>query len=1293
MTGVLQRRNDRNWGGGRDVLFLAGSAKSLPLALLVLALVITAIGYAIFRPLAAGLKQQQDAALTAVVELKARQVEGWLNEQRFFVRSRVEGTFLAGAIAAWLADRSDFREQRLLQQFSQVAGKANYVAVEFYDMSGQRLLAAGAGAVTPQEVRAAIAEAGRQSQPVLLDIHRDGGGALRLGFLGLVRDSDDPGRPALGALVYSVDPLTTIAARVREAPRDTGSAEMTLVRPDGDQVEFLTPLQDRPDAAAKLRVPLIPADPVGAALLRGHGAFGGSGYRGVDIISVGEPVPGTSWWVVGMVDRREAYRAVAQLGRTTAILVFAAMSISGLMVAMIARQRSLSDALARGEQLRMIGRLEHRFRVTLTSIGDAIIATDADGRIELLNHEAEALTGWTAAEAWGRPLDEVFRIINEETHQATENPVQRVLRQRQVVGLANHTILISRSGREMPIADSGAPIRDDTGAIIGVVLVFRDQSGERAVLRELHDNVTRLRALFDNLPQFIWVKDRDSVYVSCNASCGAAMGTVASAVAGRSDRDFFPPAQAEKYRADDRRIMAQGQLESIEETVVAKGRERIVHVTKIPLRDHHGLICGIIGIAEDITDRKIAEAKLVESEATYRSLFSNMLNGFAYCQMLFEDGHPVDFIYLAVNATFERLTGLVDVVGKRVTTVLPGIRESDPDLFKNLGRVAGGGGAETFEIFVQALQMWFSMTVYCPKPEHFVAVFDVTTGRKNAEERLRLAAQVFDRATEGIVVTDAQQRILTVNAAFTTITGYEVDEVLGQRPTVLASGRHGPAFFQDMWAGILQRGWWQGEIWNRQKSGEFYLAWLTINSVCDEAGNPINYVGMFNDITTVRENEWRIDYLATHDALTGLPNRVLFLDRLRQAITRVNRKAGRFALLFVDLDNFKVVNDSLGHAAGDTLLVEVARRLRSSTRSVDSVARFGGDEFALLIEDTDIGEAEVAARRIAATFEDSMKIGTQDIHVSVSIGICLFPDDGTDAETLFRNADTAMYHAKGAGKNTHQFFTQKLKIAADERLRIEAGLRRAIEHGDLRLHYQPQFELATGGIVGVEALVRWCDPEFGMISPNRFIPVAEQTGLIVGLGEWVADAACAQMADWRDRGIDMPRIAINLSAVQFRRGQPLVMLRRLLDFHHLAADKLVVELTESTLMIDADHAQRVLYDLKRLGLAISIDDFGTGFSSLAYLRRFPIDEVKIDRSFVNDVAHNADDRAIAQTIIAMAAALGLSVVAEGIETQEQSDTLRALDCRIGQGFLFSQPLSAVELIDRFDFAPQPLLLH
>ncbi|PKO60030.1 MAG: sensor domain-containing diguanylate cyclase [Betaproteobacteria bacterium HGW-Betaproteobacteria-13] len=554
------------------------------------------------------------------------------------------------------------------------------------------------------------------------------------------------------------------------------------------------------------------------------------------------------------------------------------------------------------------------------------------------------------------------------------------------------------------------------------------------------------------------------------------------------------------------------------------------------------------------------------------------------------------------------------------------------------------------------------------------------TDRRRADEELRLADRVFNSTVEGVLVTDAKGCILTVNPAFETITGYRKDEVVGGNPRILKSGRHESEFYRDIWRSVNATGQWRGELWNRRKSGEIYPQWLTISVVRDSDELITHYVAVFSDISTLKVAQEKIDFLAYHDSLTRLPNRILLRDRLEHALMRARRDDGGLALLFFDLDRFKSVNDTLGHTVGDELLIDVGSRISRLIRSSDTLARLGGDEFVLLMEDeTDVRQVTTVARKMLDIFSSPRTVGGHALTVTASIGIARYPDDGEDADTLLKHADLAMYEAKSQGRNTYQFFSQDLTSGALERLVMENALRGAVVRKELVLHYQPQIDFTGGGLAGVEALVRWQHPELGLVSPGRFIPLAEEMGIIGEIGEWVLNEACRQMVAWDTEGFEVPLIAVNLSARQIDRDQIVQITDSALRRSGLAADRLELEVTESMIMREPERALGVLEGLRALGVALAIDDFGTGYSSLAYLRRLPLNRLKVDQSFVNDIGCDANGEAIIRAVIALARNLGLRTVAEGVETQSQSEFLRTEGCDIGQGYLYDRPLPAASL--------------
>ncbi len=554
---------------------------------------------------------------------------------------------------------------------------------------------------------------------------------------------------------------------------------------------------------------------------------------------------------------------------------------------------------------------------------------------------------------------------------------------------------------------------------------------------------------------------------------------------------------------------------------------------------------------------------------------------------------------------------------------------------------------------------------------------DITT-RKRAEEQLKLASHFFEGSSEGFVITDAHQRIIKVNRTFTQITGYSVEEMLGKSPAALSSGRHSRSFYRQMWQQINAVGQWQGEVWNRRKNGEVYPEWLSITRVPDAQGQTAYYLAIFSDTSQRKEQEARIRYLAYYDPLTGLANRSLLKDRAQHDLAQCKRHQTPLSLLFIDLDHFKQINDSLGHQVGDQLLKQVGERLGQQVREQDTVARMGGDEFVTVLPETNDEGAALVARNFLERLSQPYQVGPHELTVTPSIGIALYPNDGTDFDTLYRCADTAMYRAKQNGRSSFSFFTTEMQAQSVRRLQIENALRRALERDQLWLQYQPQMSLRNHQLIGMEVLLRWNHPEWGPVSPAEFIPVAENSRQILAIGEWVLRTATAQAKAWQDQGLPPIIVAINLSAVQFRQPDLPDLVGTILHDTGLAPEWLELELTESVAMHDPEGAIATMQQLHQRGVRMSVDDFGTGYSSLNYLKRFQIYKLKIDQSFVRDVTRSPEDARIVEAIVQMAESMGLTTIAEGVETPEQLEFLRSHGCREIQGYHLSRPLSAVD---------------
>jgi len=712
-------------------------------------------------------------------------------------------------------------------------------------------------------------------------------------------------------------------------------------------------------------------------------------------------------------------------------------------------------------------------------------------------------------------------------------------------------------------------------------------------------------------------------------------------------------------------------------------------ITPVTHDPENATLAHFVAIKQDITERMRAQDAVVESERRYRSLFENMLEGFAYCQMLFDDrGHPQDFVYLEVNGSFEKLTGLKDVVGRKFSEVVPGGERSQPELIERYSRVALTGEPARFETEVAGLRMWFSVSAYAAGNGCFIATFDNITERKQAEEALRQAEEkyraIFEDAVVAIFQSTPDGRYTIANPAMARMLGYDSPEELVTSITDISQQVYVDPKNREEFKRLLTK---QGTVSDFEcqiyrKDGS--KMWISANArAVFKAGVLVGYDGMNEDITDRKVAEERVQYLAYYDALTDVPNRTLLQDRLSKALASARRQKDKVALLFLDLDRFKNINDSLGHALGDFLLQKVGERLKRWAREQDTVARLGGDEFLIVLTRIrDVADAAVAAERLMAAMTNEFIVQGNPLSISCSLGISIFPDHGESGEILIKNADAAMYSAKEKGRNNFRFFTEKMNAEVEERLTLENSLRLALERNELFLVYQPQMDMATGNIIGLEALLRWQHPELGLVPPDRFIRIAENSGLIMPIGEWVLRTACSQTRKWQDEGHAAVSVAVNVSAVQFRQEDFCNLIRRVLQETGLAPQYLELELTESLLLANADVTFSVLQELKAMGLTLAIDDFGTGYSSFSYLRQFRVSKLKVDRSFVRDVAVNPDDAAITSGIISMAKSLNLKVIAEGVETEAQMSFLRAHQCDEIQGYYFSKPLTVDKVADK-----------
>ncbi len=815
---------------------------------------------------------------------------------------------------------------------------------------------------------------------------------------------------------------------------------------------------------------------------------------------------------------------------------------------------------------------------------------------------------------------------------------------------------------------------DDAGRVLGVFGIQRDISARILQEQALRESEAKYSGIMRAAQVGIFML-QDSRFVYVNPRLAAYFGySEAELLAGMGPLDVVVPEQHDWLRDQMRRRAAGEPGFPYEVTGVRKdGSQFPIAIMGVPA-SFSGAPASV-GTVFDLTAQRLVEDQIGESRNRYRALFES-----AQDAIIVIDGEAGLIVEANVAAETllrrprEKLLRLPSV------EIFPPDRRASHEAELRRHITVGGGAPEEMRIRNadgEDIPVEVSTSVIeSGGKKQLQAIFRDISARRRAEERLRLAQRVFDVGEEVILITDENRLLVAVNPAFTRITGYTADEAIGRTPGFLSSGRQPPEFYAAMWATIDRDGVWQGELWNRRKNGEVFPAWLTISAYRDSEGRIINYIGISTDISERHAAEARIRQLAYYDPLTRLPNRTLLHDRVDQVLAQAEREGSLAALLFIDLDHFKTINDSLGHFTGDQLLCEVAQRMSRCVRRTDTLARLGGDEFVVVCAESSIEGAAGVARKILKAVSQPFVTDGHQLTVTPSIGVSLYPQDGRDFQTLLKHADTAMYRAKESGRNAYQFFAREMNEAALERLMLENSLRVALERRELVLHYQPQVELAGGRIVGAEALVRWQHPQLGMIPPAKFIPIAEACGLIVPIGAWVLKEACRQAATWRNAGLPPITVAVNLSSAQFRQQRFEEAVAGILQLTGLPAEHLELELTESIVMEDAEATVQALRKLSVMGVQLAIDDFGTGYSSLSYLKRFPIDKLKIDRSFVRDIVTDADDWAIASTVISMGQSLRLQVIAEGVEEAEQLEMLRRQGCHAVQGYHFSKPLPA-----------------
>jgi len=747
-------------------------------------------------------------------------------------------------------------------------------------------------------------------------------------------------------------------------------------------------------------------------------------------------------------------------------------------------------------------------------------------------------------------------------------------------------------------------------------------------------------------------------------------------------RDLIHPAWLDYFDDQWNKLLVGDMPECYEYKIVTpSGKMKWISQRNVLLTDENGAPIAIEGIATDITQSKQTAEKLEESERLFRATFYHAAVGISRI--------AIDGRWLEVNDKLCEITGYSR---EELLTKSPQDITYHEDLEDYLAQASHllSGEIDTYVTEKRFIRndgsiVWINLTASIIRddtgqPIHFIAVIEDINERKLADDKLKEAAAFFRSTGEGVMITDQTGIILDVNDAFTNIMKYSREDVIGKNPRLLNSGRHDAAFFKDMWEHLNNYGNWHGEIWNRTKSGHIHPYILTISSVKNKSEQVTRFVGVFADITTMKKTEALLDHLAHHDPLTNLPNRLLFKDRLIRSLADAKRNTCVIAVVFLDLDHFKNINDTLGHGVGDLLLSEIAQRMEKHIRIGDTVGRFGGDEFCLVFDGLNSTVDTIPLiEKLSLIFADSFTINEHVLHMTASMGIAVYPYNSNDPDALLSFADAAMYEAKDAGRNTYRFYSKTMTEQALEYSFVQSAIHDALEQSQFFLTYQPQVDLDTESLTGLEVLARWLHPERGLIPPNIFIPVAERSGLIRDLGAWVLRTACSQGRVWIDQGREFGRMYVNVAGQQIHDSGFLHMVRDSLTETGFPANRLGLEVTEGFVMKATENAVEILLELRSMGIEIAIDDFGTGYSSLSYLKTLPIDKLKIDQSFMQDIPADSNNMAIAEAVIAMGKAMNMKVIAEGVEDDVQAEFLRSKGCQEVQGYLYSRPLSATKL--------------
>lgn len=950
---------------------------------------------------------------------------------------------------------------------------------------------------------------------------------------------------------------------------------------------------------------------------------------------------------------------------------------------------------------------------------------DTEGRFLAINKEfilasressKEAILGKTDLDIWSRSLAMKYRLDDDIVMKNRE--IKLIEEQLEVNGVVTWVETF-----KVPVI-----VKNE---VVGTIGFARDITDRKVREDTITTEKSFLKILLQNIPDLLWMKDKEGVYLSCNKRFKDFFGVKENDIIGKTDYDFLGKNLGDLFSLHDEDAL-NNIKPFISEKVISfiEGEDNaILETTQTAIEDNDGNVIGILGIGHDITQRKNIEDRLLVKEQ-YKDILIDI--SIKLINLPIEEITQEIYNALKVMAEFtssDRAYIFEYDFEKNITRntyewckegILPQINTMQnvnlnaiPDLvhthlkgecvhIEDVNALPDGSFKDlllpqmiqsllTLPLVLNGKTVGFVGFDRCTVKEKFTKesrellilfaeLLVNVKQRELSEKKLQLASNVFEHAREGIMIVDKNIKIREVNQAFSRITGYDKEDAIGVNPSILQSGLLGKSFYQSMWKALDTHRYWEGEIWNRKKNGELYIQLSTITAIDNLEGNTIEYIALFSDITEIKGHEDQLQKMAHYDTLTGLPNRVLFNDRLQRAIETAKIDQKKVALLFIDLDRFKEINDSFGHNAGDEILKTVSKRLQKVIGEDGTISRLGGDEFSIILEEIEeVEEVSFIANKILNVLSQEIMLEDNALYISSSIGISMFPGDGGSSQNLLKYADSAMYKAKDEGRNNFQYYNTSMTELAFERVVMEASLRIALKEEEFVVYYQPQVDGRTDTIIGMEALVRWNHSSLGLVSPDRFISLAESTGIIVQLDRIVMKTAMRQLSQWYEKGLNPGVLAMNLSVKQLKEEDFIEKLKSLLEDTKCKPEWIELEVTEGQIMTNPEEAIKVLKGINNLGIKLAIDDFGTGYSSLAYLKKLPIDKLKIDQAFVRDLPDDEEDSAITKAVIALAQSLNLRVIAEGVETKEQRDFLVTNGCNNIQGYFYSPPMPAIEM--------------